>query len=42
VTVEQHIHRMEELFGQLPNPDHSPKQFQYYVDLYKFYLNRVK
>ena len=40
MTVEEHIHRMEELFGVLPNPEHYPIRFKYFVDLYEFYIKQ--
>ena len=35
--VEEHIKRMYNMFGDLPDPKHEPIRFQYYVNLYKFY-----
>ena len=31
---------MEELFGVLPNPEHYPIRFKYFVDLYEFYIKQ--
>jgi hypothetical protein len=31
---------MEEYFGELPNFEHHPKQFAYYVRLYDYYKQR--
>ena len=31
---------MVEYFGVLPNPDHEPIRFAYYVRLYKYYKER--
>ena len=31
---------MVEHFGELPNPDHEPIRFAYYVRLYKYYKER--
>ena len=36
MTPEEHYNRMMEMFGEcLPNPEHHPTKFQYYVRLYK-------
>lgn len=35
--VLEHYNRMVEIYGKLPDPDHCPKQFEYYVKLYKRY-----
>ena len=35
--VLQHYRRMVEIYGSLPDPDHEPKQFTYYVKLYLTY-----
>ena len=32
---------MERIFGQLPSPIHYPKQFAYYVKLYKHFYEGV-
>ena len=32
-----HYNRMVELYGTLPDPDHEPIRFAYYVKLYKHY-----
>jgi hypothetical protein len=41
MTDEQiliHYSNMQEIFGEaLPNPEHSPKQFEYFVKLYKYF-----
>jgi hypothetical protein len=34
--VEQHLKRMIEIFGELPDPIHQPKKFKYLLELYKF------
>lgn len=31
---------MEEYFGTLPNFEHHPRQFAYYVRLYEYYKKR--
>lgn len=37
-SVEQMYEEMVEIYGdKLPDPDHFPKTFQYYVNLYKYY-----
>ena len=37
MTIEDDIKRMEEVFGDLPDPLHQPKKFKYLMNLY-FYL----
>lgn len=32
--VLNHYNRMVEIYPNLPDPDHEPKQFQYFVKLY--------
>jgi len=32
---------MEEYFGELPNFEHHPRQFAYYVKLYDYYNSRL-
>ena len=32
-----HYNRMVEIYGDLPNPEHEPIRFAYYVKLYKYY-----
>ena len=32
---------MEEHFGELPDFDHHPRQFAYYVKLYDYYNSRL-
>jgi len=41
MEVFEHIRRMHEIFGDLPDPKHEPIRFKYYVNLYKFYTQRV-
>jgi hypothetical protein len=41
MTVQQHIERMEEMFGELPDPIHEPIRFSFYVKLYRYYTNRL-
>jgi hypothetical protein len=41
MNVQEHIKKMHEMFGDLPNPKHEPKRFAFYVKLYKFYTQRV-
>lgn len=39
--IQYHIDEMIKLFGdQLPNPEHYPIQFSYFVKLYKYYNAR--
>jgi hypothetical protein len=40
MEVEEHIDRMFQMFGQLPNPVQEPKRFAYYVKLYKYYVSK--
>ena len=35
--VLHHYQRMVQIYGTLPDPDHEPKQFAYYVKLYLKY-----
>jgi hypothetical protein len=36
--VLKHYERMAEIFGdKIPHPDHEPKQFAYFVKLYRYY-----
>ena len=35
--VLYHYNRMVEIYGKLPDPDHEPKQFAYFVKIYKKY-----
>jgi hypothetical protein len=35
--LEKIIHEMKDFFGRLPNPEQEPKQFDYYVRLWKYY-----
>ena len=39
--VEEHIKRMYNMFGDLPDPKHEPIRFAFYVKLYKFYTQKV-
>jgi hypothetical protein len=37
MTVEEHIKEFLEIYGdRLPNPEHCPIEFEYYVKLYKY------
>lgn len=39
--VLEHYERMKEYFdGELPDPDHEPRRFAYYVKLYRYYYER--
>jgi hypothetical protein len=31
------IQKMEDRFGSLPNPEHEPKRFAWYVKVFKYY-----
>jgi len=36
--VLEHYERMKEIFGDdLPDPEHEPIRFAYYVKIYKYY-----
>ncbi len=40
-STEFHLKEMRELFGdQLPNHEHYPIQFAYFVKLYSYYIKR--
>ena len=36
------IDEMEAKFGTLPNPEHYPKQFDYYIKLFKYLTPQTK
>ena len=37
MTVDEQIEEFLEMYGdRLPNPEHCPKEFAYYVMLYKY------
>jgi hypothetical protein len=39
--LEYHWDTMVKMFGaNLPNPEHEPRRFAYYVRLYKYILNK--
>ena len=38
--VENTYKEMLEYFGELPNFEHHPRQFAYYVKLYRYYKER--
>ena len=39
--VLYHYNRMVEIFGDhLPNPEHEPIRFAYYVKVYKYYYGQ--
>lgn len=36
--IMEHFEKMQEIYGDaLPNPDHNPILFAFYVKMYKFY-----
>ena len=39
--LERVLDEMREFFGELPNPEHEPIRFAYYVKLWKYYKGRV-
>ena len=39
--AEKIIDEMESQFGVLPNPEHHPKQFNYYLKLYKYLKSEI-
>lgn len=41
IEVQEHLRRMHEMFGDLPDPKHEPIRFKFYVKLYRYYINRV-
>jgi len=39
--ILHHYQRMVEIYGdKLPDPDHSPREFQYYVNLYLYFHSK--
>ena len=37
MTVEEQIEEFLRMYGdRLPNPEHCPREFEYYVKLYKY------
>ena len=37
MTVDEQIEEFLKMYGdRLPNPEHCPKEFEYYVKLYKY------
>lgn len=39
--IEQAVNEMIEMYGDaLPNPEHEPRRFAYYVKLYFYYKGR--
>lgn len=41
--IEEHLQKMIELFGSLPDPIHQPKKFKHFLNLYeKIYLQKQK
>jgi hypothetical protein len=42
MTVEEEIEDFIKFFGieNLPNPEHEPRRFAYYVRLYRYYKSR--
>jgi len=36
MTIDDHLKKMVELFGVIPDPIHQPKKFKYMLELYKF------
>lgn len=41
MDTEYHYSKLKEMFGdQLPDPQHYPVQFEYYVKLYRYYIQR--
>lgn len=38
--IEQAYEEMKGMFEHLPNPEHEPRRFAYYVKLYFYYKGR--
>jgi len=38
--IQKMYEEMQEMFNDLPNPDHEPRRFAYYVKLYLYYKGR--
>jgi len=42
MTIEEKIEEFLEMYGdKLPNPEHCPKEFEYYVRIYKYYKDNI-
>ena len=44
MTDEEIIKMYEEMveyFGTLPNPEHEPRRFAYFVKIFKYYKSRM-
>jgi hypothetical protein len=35
--IEKALDEMRSMFGELPNPEHEPRRFAWYVKLWKYY-----
>jgi hypothetical protein len=35
--IEKAFDEMRDMFGELPNPEHEPRRFAWYVKLWKYY-----
>jgi hypothetical protein len=40
MTFEEHVNKILEMFPNIPNPEHEPKKFIYYVKLYKYLVSQ--
>lgn len=40
--VLYHYEQMQKLYPELPNPEHEPIQFAYYVKLYNYYHGSIR
>lgn len=42
MTYEEHVDRVLEMFPNIPNPEHEPIKFQYYLNVYKYILTKQR
>jgi hypothetical protein len=40
MTFEQHVEKILEMFPNIPNPEHEPIKFAYYLRLYKYIITK--
>lgn len=41
MNIQDHLKKMVDLFGEIPDPIHQPKQFEHLVKMY-FYIMESK